>query len=100
MTIIFTRQLSYYLSVFRVSVGVGKYGRIVLPKEIRDKYGIDEGSRLIIRERCGEIVFVPVRKYDRPTEALHMSVYVEKPVEEPRRVAREHIKWKLVEELS
>lgn len=83
-----------------LSVEVGKYGRIVLPKELRDKYNISEGSRFIIRERCGGIVLVPVRKYDRPTEALYGGVRVEKPVDEPKEVAREDIKRKLVEESS
>jgi AbrB family looped-hinge helix DNA binding protein len=83
-----------------LSVEVGKYGRIVLPKDIRDKYFVSEGSRLIIREREGEIVLVPVRRYDKPTEALYGSVRLEKPIEEPKKVAREHIKSKLVEELS
>lgn len=83
-----------------LSVEVGKYGRIVLPKDIRDKYFVSEGSRLIILEREGEIVLVPVRRYDRPTEALYGSVRLEKPIGEPKKVAREHIKSKLVEELS
>lgn len=81
-------------------VEVGKYGRIVLPKAIRDKYKVDEGSRLIVRERGGEIVLFPVRRYGRPTEALYESVRLEKPVDEPKRVAREHVKRKLVEEFS
>ena len=80
-----------------MSVEVGKYGRIVLPKNIRDKYHVREGSRLIVRERCGEIVLIPVMKYDRPTEALYGSVRLEKPLDEPKRVAREHIRGKLTE---
>ncbi|MEM3377960.1 MAG: AbrB/MazE/SpoVT family DNA-binding domain-containing protein [Candidatus Bathyarchaeia archaeon] len=83
-----------------MSVEVGKYGRIVIPKEIRDKYGIGEGSRFIVRERFGEIVLVPVRVYKKPTEALYGSVCLEKPVEEPKKAAREHIKRRLVEGLS
>lgn len=82
-----------------VSVEVGKYGRIVLPKEIREKYGVGERSRLIIREREGEIVLLPVRRYERPTEALYGSVKLERPVDEPKRVAREHLRRKLVEEM-
>lgn len=83
-----------------LSVEVGKYGRIVLPKNLRDKYNINEGSRFIVRERDGEIVLVPVKKYDRPTEALYGSVCLEKPIEEPKKVAREYIKRKLAEEFS
>ena len=82
-----------------MSVEVGKYGRIVLPKEIREKYGVGERSRLIIREREGEIVLIPVRRYERPTEALYGSVKLEGPVEKPKQVAREYVKRKLVEEM-
>lgn len=82
-----------------MSVEVGKYGRIVLPKEIRERYGVNEGSRLIIREREGEIVLIPVKKYARPTEALYESIKLEHPVEEPKKVAREHLRKKLVEEM-
>jgi AbrB family looped-hinge helix DNA binding protein len=82
-----------------VSVEVGKYGRIVLPKEIRDKYGVSERSRLIVREREGETGLLPVRRFERPTEALYGSIEVESPVDEPKRVAREHLRRKLVEEL-
>jgi len=81
-------------------VEVGKYGRIVLPKNVRDKYFISEGSRLIIREREGEIVLIPVRRYDKPTEALFGSVRLEKSVDEPKKVAREHVRRKLVREFS
>jgi len=83
-----------------LSVEVGRYGRIVLPKRLREKYGVDEGCRLIIRERGGEIVLIPVRRYDRPTEALFGSVKPEKPPGEPKKVAREHVKRKLLGEFS
>ena len=82
-----------------MSVEVGKYGRIVLPKEVREKYGVGERSRLIIREREGEIVLIPVRRYEKPTEALYGSVKLERPIEEPKQVAREHVRRKLVEEM-
>jgi AbrB family looped-hinge helix DNA binding protein len=83
-----------------VSVEVGKYGRIVLPKEVRERYRVSEGSRLIVREREGEIVLVPVARYERPTEALYGSVRLDKPLEEPKKVAREYVRRKLVEEMS
>lgn len=82
-----------------VSVEVRKYGRIVLPKEIREKYGVGERSRLIIRQREGEIILIPVRRYEKPTEALYGSVKLERPIEEPKQVAREHVRGKLVEEM-
>jgi AbrB family looped-hinge helix DNA binding protein len=83
-----------------MSVEIGKYGRIVLPKELRDKYQVKEGSRLIIRDYRGQIILLPVTTYEKPTEALHDSVKAEPPIEEPKETARTHIKKKLTEELK
>jgi AbrB family looped-hinge helix DNA binding protein len=81
-----------------LSVEVGKYGRIILPKSLRQKYGIDEGIRLIITESAQGICLVPVKTYENPTQALFGSVKAEKPIGEPKRVAREHIRRKLAED--
>ena len=83
-----------------VSVVIGKEGRIVLPKGLREKYGVREGSRLIIRDFGGRIVLVPVRVYESPAEALHGSVRLKQPVEEPKEVARRHVRKRLVEDLG
>jgi hypothetical protein len=40
-----------------------------------------------------------VKKYENPTEALYGSVKLDKPIEEPKRIAREYIRKKLVEEV-
>jgi len=84
--------------VMSMSVEIGKYGRIVLPKELRDKYRVKEGSRLIIRDYRGQIILLPVTTYEKPTEALHNSVKVKLPIEEPKETARTHIRKKLIEE--
>lgn len=81
-----------------MSVEIRKYGRIVLPKELREKYGAKEGSRLIIRDYKGQIILIPVTTYEEPTEALDGSVKAESPIEEPKEVARTHIRKKLTEE--
>jgi AbrB family looped-hinge helix DNA binding protein len=91
-------RLHVYLSVIALSVEVGKYGRIVLPKSLRQKYGMREGIRLIITESAQGICLVPVETYERPTAALFGSVKTEKPVDEPKRVAREFIRRKLAED--
>lgn len=83
-----------------MSVEVGRYGRVVLPKKIRQKYGLHEGIRLIITEYMGHICLVPVKTHDKPTEALYGSVQLEKPIEEPKQLAREYIRKKLVEDLE
>jgi AbrB family looped-hinge helix DNA binding protein len=83
-----------------MSIEVGKYGRIVLPKRIRKKYGVQEGYRLIVTESMGRICLIPVKKYEKPTEALYGSVRVEKPIDEPKRFAREFMRKKLLEDMQ
>jgi AbrB family looped-hinge helix DNA binding protein len=83
-----------------LSVEVGRYGRVVLPKQIRQKYGIHEGIRLIITDYMGRICLVPVKTHEKPTEVLYGSVMLEKPIEEPTRVAREYIRKKLTEDFE
>ncbi len=83
-----------------MSIEVGKYGRIVLPKRIRKKYGVEEGYRLIVTESMGRICLIPVKKYEKPTEALYGSVKAEKPVDEPKRFAREFMRKKLLEDMQ
>ncbi len=81
------------------SVEVGKYGRIVLPKKLRQKYGLNEGYRLIVTEFKGRICLIPVKRYEKPTQALSGSVKADKPIDDPKTLAREHIRKKLLEEL-
>lgn len=83
-----------------MSVVVGKDGRLVLPKSLREKYGVREGSRVIIREHAGHLLLIPVTSYEKPTDALHGSVKVRLTIEEPKKEAREHVRRKLVEELT
>jgi len=83
----------------KVSVEIGKYGRIVLPKKIRQKYGMEEGIRLIITEYNGRVCLIPVKKYEKPTEAIVGSIKVDKPIDDPKGFARDYIRKKLLEEL-
>lgn len=81
-----------------LTVEVGRYGRLVLPKNIREKYGVKEGSRLIAVGFEGRIILVPVKIYDKPTEALYGSVKLDRPIDEPKSVARAYIRKKIAEE--
>ena len=83
-----------------MSVRIGKEGRLVLPKSLRDKYKMEEGSRLILREYKGQIILVPVSRYNRPTESLFGAVKPRRPVDYPKQQAREYLRRKLLEELS
>ena len=97
---LFICHFSNNLSVISLSVVIGREGRLVLPKALREKYGVGEGSRLIVRDYGGRIVLVPVRLYKSPTEALHGSVRLRRPVEAPKEVARRHVRKRLLEDLE
>jgi AbrB family looped-hinge helix DNA binding protein len=84
----------------KLSVEVGKYGRIVLPKQLRQKYGMNEGIRLIITEYMGRICLVPVKTHEKPTEALYGSVKLEKPIDDPKLFGREYIRKKIIEDFQ
>jgi len=60
---------------------------------------MDEDSKLIIRKRRGQIILIPIRRYEKPTEALYGSIKPEKPIDEPKKIARGHIKQKLSREI-
>ncbi len=75
-----------------MTVEIGKYGRIVLPKDIRKRYELDDESRLIIRESQGEILLIPVKRYKKPTEAFFGSITHDQPIDDPKEYARLHIR--------
>jgi len=81
-----------------MTVEVGKYGRIVLPKDIRNRYDLDADSRLIIRERQGEIVLIPVKRYKKPTDAFYGSIKPDQPIDDPKEYARRHLAKKMRED--
>ena len=70
---------------------LGKDGRITLPKTLRQRLGLNEKTRLIIREKEGQIVLTPVTTYEDPTEALYGSVPLTPPVDDPKETARRHL---------
>jgi AbrB family looped-hinge helix DNA binding protein len=80
-------------------VEVEKYGRFVLPKKIRQKYNIAQGTRLIVTVYMGRICLFPIKEYDNPTEALYGSIKVERPIDDPQGMGREQIHKKLLEDL-
>lgn len=82
------------------TVEVGRYGRITLPKDIRERLGIHEKTRMIIREKNKQIILIPVTTYENPTEALYGSVKLEPPVDDPKQTARQHIRKKVQERIQ
>ena len=76
-------------------IEMGKSGRIVLPKETREKYNLESKSKLIIREREGEITLIPVQRYENPTDKLFGLIKVDEPIDDPKGEARRFIREKV-----
>lgn len=72
----------------KVSVG----GRVVIPKEIREKLGIKSGDEVTISLEGRTIKIIP-EGIKKPVEKLYGSVKV-KPEESPKEVAREWVQKK------
>ena len=83
-----------------MSVTVGKEGRVVLPKNLREKLGVRDGDRMIVREHGDQIVLIPLTRYEHPTEALYGSVAVKAPLDEPKTFARRFLRKKLRKDLA
>jgi len=76
-------------------IKVGKFGRITLPKELRNRHGIREKTRIIIRERGDQIILIPVASYAHPTDELYASVKITTPIDDPKAEARGYIRDRL-----
>jgi AbrB family looped-hinge helix DNA binding protein len=81
-------------------IEVGKEGRIVLPKNIRDRNEMEEKTRVIVRERNGEIVLIPMKRYAKPTDALLGCLILDEPLDDPKKLARRHAREKAVQRLD
>jgi bifunctional DNA-binding transcriptional regulator/antitoxin component of YhaV-PrlF toxin-antitoxin module len=75
-----------------MDVVIDKSGRMDLPKETMERYGLDSNSRLIIRENIGSIILIPVKKHLNPVDSLFGCIRVDAPIDEPKTQARNHIK--------
>ncbi len=49
---------------FHLEVAIDKQGRIVIPKEIREKYGLSEECKLELVAHKGAIELIPLTKED------------------------------------
>lgn len=73
-----------------MDIVLDKSGRMVLPKETREKYDLGPDSRLIIRENKDSITLIPVRKHKDPIQALYGSIQLDTPIDTPKELARKH----------
>ena len=57
-----------------MEIKVDRFGRVVIPKEVRDGLGLEPGSVLRVEEREDEILLTPRR--DRPPTRMKGGVLV------------------------
>lgn len=79
----------------RVSAG----GRIVIPKDVREMFGLEVGEEIVINVEGKKIVLRPKKIVENPVERLYGSVKV-KPESSPKKVAREWAMKRVVKEIS
>lgn len=79
----------------RVSAG----GRIVIPKDVREIFGLEVGEEIVVDVEGRKIVLRPKKMVENPVERLYGSVKV-KPEASPKRVAREWATREVEKEIS
>jgi len=79
----------------RVSAG----GRVVIPKNVREMFGLEVGEEVIVDVEGRKIVLKPKKIVEDPVERLYGSVKV-KPEPSPKKVAREWAMKELEKETS
>jgi AbrB family looped-hinge helix DNA binding protein len=57
-----------------MKTSLDKFGRVVIPKEVRDELGLEPGTTLAVREEGREIVLTPVQ--EGPNLVLEEGVLV------------------------
>ena len=97
LALIFTNSFSMSMIT---DIKVGKAGRLVLTKRILEKYGVKECDRILVCGFGSQILLLPIKRYEKPTEALYGSVKTEKRIDEPQEVARKYLHKKLREEFT
>ena len=79
---------------FHLEVAIDKQGRIVIPKEIREKYGLSEESKLELVAREDVIELIPLTKEDDlATRALKEPCKTGNPETRDKTFKRENA-WK------
>jgi len=79
----------------RVSAG----GRIVIPKDVREMFGLEVGEEIVVEVEGRKIVLRPKKMVENPVERLYGSVKV-KPEVSPKKVAREWVMERVKKETS
>jgi AbrB family looped-hinge helix DNA binding protein len=79
----------------KVSAG----GRIVIPKDVREMFGLEVGEEIVVDVEGRRIILRPKKIVEDPVERLYGSVKV-KPEASPKKVAREWVTREVEREIS
>ena len=72
----------------RMEARVSTRGRVTIPVEIRRKFGIKPGTRLIVREEEGRIVVMTMASYVRSLRGTYKGMGLMERLREERRSER------------
>ena len=75
---------------------VGKKGQVTIPKEIREKFGLKEGERVVFEIRGDEIVMRPEKSGEDYVEEL--ASVVKKKLEAPEPAELKRLYYGQIEE--
>jgi|GEM_PF-611133 AbrB family looped-hinge helix DNA binding protein len=76
---------SYFMVRIRT---VGKKGQVTIPKDIRDKYGLKKGEKVIFEERGDEIIMKPEKSGRELVNELASVVEKKSKAPEPEELKR------------
>jgi AbrB family looped-hinge helix DNA binding protein len=71
-------------------------GRVTIPKSLREKFGLKEGTVVRISVKDGSIILEPPKRL----ASLSGLIQTDEPSDDPKAVAREYMKKKFVDELE
>jgi len=74
---------------------IGKKGQVTIPKDIRDKYGLKEGEKVVFEERGDEIIMKPEKSGKEIVDEL--ASVVEKKLEAPEPEELKRIYYEQIE---
>lgn len=74
-------------------VRLGKRGRIVIPKALRESIGIKTGNLLLITAESNQLLITPLGKYAETTRGLLKGMWVHNPDEVEAYLAEERDSW-------
>jgi AbrB family looped-hinge helix DNA binding protein len=71
-------------------------GRVKIPKNLREKFGLEEGTKVKFRAKGNKIEIEPPRRLTSLIGIIREGV----PSDDPKKIAREYAKSKIMKEVE